>query len=193
MRAATQDSLTAPMPARTAFLLTVAVFAARVTFAQPGNAGSDLVVYLDSVETTPGAEVTVPLNLFFTKAQEAPLRRMQVRMCIGGSSVHTRRVEPGPVLQASDGTVTLTQGAGEDGGCRPDVMEITFARPPQRGTIANVVFAVDPKAPAGERVPVRNTYAATAVSGDGLPIDPSASEISIVQEVSVIACFFYMH
>jgi hypothetical protein len=102
-------------------------------------------------------------------------------------------VEPGTALQAADGTVTLTQAAAEDGGCRPDVLEVTFARAPQRGTLANVVFGVEAKAPAGERAAVRNTYVATGTSGEGVPIEPSESEIAVVQEVAVTACFFYMH
>ncbi len=168
--------------------------AAPVHGRQAGQSGKgDVLVYLDSVDAIPGTKVSVPLELFFTAGQEIPLESARVTVCVSEEFLRFEQVEAGSAARGAEATVEVRRSAVTGGGCSPIEIEIAFAKPPQRGMLATLVFAVKADAPTSRREKVRGQYAARMRSGQAVDIEPSETEIAIVARDSIVACFFYMH
>jgi hypothetical protein len=157
-------------------------------------AAQDLLVYLVSVDAALDTKVSVPLTLFFTAGQQAPIRALRATICLSEDIVRLDRAEPGTAGKAAGAAVTMAREAKRDDGCTPTVVQVTFAKPPERGVIAAVTFDVPKSAPPDRRVKVRAEYVATGTSGEELKLAPSETEIAILAALPApIACFFYMH
>jgi hypothetical protein len=169
------------------------LLAAACALAGRAAAAQDLTVYLESADAAPDTRVSVPMTLFFTAGQQAPIQALRATICLSEDVVRIDRVEPGTAGKAAGARVALAREAKRADGCAPTVVQVTFAKPPERGVIATLGVDIPKSAPVDRRIKVRAEYVATGASGE-VKLAPSETEIAILAEMPApIACFFYMH
>ena len=155
------------------------------------EAPQDVIVELGWTLAVPGTEARVPLVIYLEEESPA-ISEITARVCVSEEFVDFIKLEPG--LGAQKAEAEVTGQWGEKGqACVPLTVQASFAKPPETGTVANLVFQVKSEAPVDQSIGLEGEYRITLASGETRDVLPSTGEIQVVEVISIFACFFYMH
>lgn len=155
------------------------------------EAPQDLIVELGSTQAVPGTQAIVPLVIYLE--EESPtISEITARVCVSQEFVDFIKLEPGFGAQKAEAEVTGQWG--EKGqACVPLTVQVSFVKPPETGTVANLVFQIKSEAPVDQSIRLEGEYRITLASGETRDALPSTGEIQVVEVISIFACFLYMH
>jgi hypothetical protein len=159
--------------------------------AQHPSSDAGPVLSLDSIDAVPDTQATVPV-LYFPPPNQPPLTALTLRICLSEQYVKFVKVRPGMAGESGKAEVKVERTPKQDA-CTPIEVQVTFKAPPQKGTLLELLFDVDKKAPVDETVTVAATFEPKSASGEQSEPVTSTADLKIVKGMPVFACFLYMH